>query len=153
MVSARCVRIGVNLMLRLLATASRDPDLIPAIPQDLSQREYFGRTVPGDGWLCWDHQAARVLNFIRACDFFPLSSPWGHPRTCWQGRELSVVKAARTGERTDAAAGTVGRLDGTKVLVACADEWIRVDKVLIDGHAVHASELLQPDGRLFDGNH
>src|SRR5580704_8692380 len=58
--SLKCSREGVALMLRLLDAASEDPTSIPSVQQDLSQREYFGRQVPEDGWLSWSWPARKV---------------------------------------------------------------------------------------------
>ena len=48
-VTLRCVREGLSLMEVLLETAATDPDAIPRIEQDVSQREYFGREIPEGG--------------------------------------------------------------------------------------------------------
>ena len=51
--------------------APQDPSKIPLIPQDLTKREYFCSEVPKNGHLCWDLPAQQILDFVRACDFFP----------------------------------------------------------------------------------
>jgi methionyl-tRNA formyltransferase len=79
--SARCIRSGMPLVLRLMEAASIDPAAIPLTPQDLTKREYFGREIPHDGKLLWSLPARKIVNFVRACDFFPFPSPWGHPQT------------------------------------------------------------------------
>ena len=38
--SAKCIRSGIALVLRLMETASADPASIPLTPQDLTEREY-----------------------------------------------------------------------------------------------------------------
>lgn len=150
-VSARCVTIGVRLMLRLLETISRDPSLVPAHKQDLSQREYFGREVPCHGQLTWAQPAACAIDFVRACDYYPLPSPWGHPRTYSGGGEIGIVKASSTGVATDAPPGTVGDIVGTGVRVACEDEWISIAKVLVHGRYEDAADVLRSEIRLHDG--
>lgn len=149
-VTTRCVTVGLRLMLRLLETASTAPSRIPAHEQDLSQRECFGREAPERGQLTWAQPAARVVDFVRACDYYPLSSPWGHPRTRAGTRELGVVKASRTGVATDVPPGTVGDVTGPSVRVACRDEWISIAKVLVDGRNVDAVDALLSGVRLQD---
>lgn len=151
-VSARCVKVGVRLMLRLLRTLSKDPSSVPAQQQDLSQREFFGREVPCQGRLSWAQPAARAVDFIRACDFYPLASPWGHPRAQVGSRGIGIVKASRTGVATDAPPGTVGDIVGRSVRVACCDEWISVAKVDVDGRFADAAEVLRAERRLQDGD-
>jgi len=150
-VSARSVAIGVRLMLRLLQTAATDPSLVPAKEQDLTQREYFGCQVPCHGLLTWAQPAARAVDFVRACDYYPLPSPWGHPRASSAQGEIGIVKASRAGVATDAPPGTVGDTFGTSVRIACDDEWMSVVKVQVDGHYADAADILHSGMLLGDG--
>jgi methionyl-tRNA formyltransferase len=148
-VSVACVRRGVPLVLRLLAAAAEGgAAAIPAIEQDLSRRRYFGREVPQEGRLDWAQPARRVVDFVRACDFLPFPSPWGHPRTTLGGRELAVVKASATGEPADDVPGTVGEARAAAVLVAAGDEWVLVRRVHADGALVDPASVLRPGDRL-----
>jgi len=150
-VSARCIRSGIPLILRLIETASTDPAAIPLTPQDLSNREYFGREIPHDGKLFWTLPAREIVNFVRACDFFPFHSPWGRPQTILESmsgeKEIGVVKARLTGERCDISPGTVGEVVGSGVKVACGDEWIVVNKLKVEGRYVDSAEVLKPGSR------
>jgi methionyl-tRNA formyltransferase len=150
--STRCIRSGIPLILRLIETASTDPAAIPLTPQDLSKREYFGREIPHDGKLFWTLPAREIVNFVRACDFFPFHSPWGHPQTILESmsgeKEIGVVKARLTGERCDSSPGTVGEVVGSGVKVACGDEWIVVNKLKVEGRYVDSAEVLKPGSRL-----
>jgi methionyl-tRNA formyltransferase len=148
--SLKCSREGVALMLRLLDAAAEDPSSIPSVQQDLSQREYFGQQVPEEGWLSWSWTARRVVDFVRACDYFPFRSPWGHPRTRRTVQELSLVRAHRTGLPCDVAPGTVGESSASGVLIACQDEWILVSKLLVSGKHVPAQEVLRRGDRVTD---
>jgi UDP-4-amino-4-deoxy-L-arabinose formyltransferase/UDP-glucuronic acid dehydrogenase (UDP-4-keto-hexauronic acid decarboxylating) len=147
-VMTRCVRAGVELVKRLLGAAAEDPRSIPRLAQDLSQRRYFtGR--PPDCCIRWTRPAREIANLVRACDYFPFPSPWGHPRAALHGTPLDIVKARRTGRRADAAPGTIARAAGVEV--ACGDEWLSVERVLVGGRALPAGEVLQRAARLDDG--
>lgn len=149
--SAKCIRSGIALVLRLMETASIDPAAIPLTPQDLTKREYFGREVPHEGRLFWSLPAREIVNFIRACDFFPFPSPWGHPRATLGGKEIGVVKACLTGERSDKQPGTVGEFIEQGVKIACGDEWIVVKKLKVEGHYLNPADVLKRGGHLGDG--
>jgi methionyl-tRNA formyltransferase len=153
--SAKCIRGGMGLILRLLETVSTDPAAIPFTPQDLTKREYFGREVPYEGRLIWSLPAREIVNFVRACDFFPFPSPWGHPRTILQtmsdAQEIGVVKACLTGERCDGSPGTVGEFVGPGVKVACGDEWIVANKLRVEGRYMNSADVLKPGSRLSNG--
>jgi len=153
--SARCVRSGVGLVLRLMETASTDPAAIPLTPQDLTKREYFGREIPQDGKLLWSQPAREIVNFVRASDYFPFPSPWGHPQTILETKsgeeEIGVVKARLTGERCDRSPGTVGEIVGSEVKVACGDEWIVVNKLKVEERYVNSAEVLKTGSRLSNG--
>jgi methionyl-tRNA formyltransferase len=151
-VSARCVREGVPLIERLLEVAADDPEAIPAEPQDLSKRRYYRRgEVPDDGRIAWSRPARRIVDLVRACDYFPFPSPWGSPTARLGGEVLPVLKASRTGEATDEPAGTVGERADGGVPVAAEDEWVLVERVQADGRPQPAAEVLSPGLRLDDG--
>src|SRR2546427_8833755 len=91
--SVKCVQAGVPWLRRLVEPAAGDPATIPAAPQALARRRYFGRTVPQGGRVVWGRPARDVVNFVRACDYLPFTSPWGHPKGCVDGREVAILKA------------------------------------------------------------
>jgi methionyl-tRNA formyltransferase len=143
--SAKCVRVGLPLLHDLLEDAERDA--VPCIPQPQGVRRYYGREIPHEGRLIWTETAARIVNFVRACDYAPFVSPWGRPRAYLTGREVVVLKAGLTGERSDAPAGTIGRREGTDILVAARDEWIRVTRVQVGSTSYPAGDVLRPGER------
>jgi methionyl-tRNA formyltransferase len=145
--SFKCVREGVALMQRLLELADRGEDL-PLAPQDLAAREYFGREVPEQGQLSWSWPAYKVVNFVRACDYFPFTSPWGHPRTRRGAQEFALVKASRTGQACGVSPGTVGDSTASGVQVACQDEWVLASKLQVSGTYLPAAGFLRPGDRL-----
>ncbi|PYP94163.1 MAG: hypothetical protein DMD38_16305 [Gemmatimonadetes bacterium] len=148
-VSVKCVQAGVPLMVHLVDTAATNPASIPAIVQDRSRRTYYGRDVPQQGRLIWPRPARDVVNFTRACDYLPFRSPWGHPVGHVGGRQVAVAKTTRTGEPCAARPGTVGDVVGRAVRVACADEWVLVHRVVMEGQLVDASCSLRP-GQQFE---
>jgi methionyl-tRNA formyltransferase len=141
--SLKCVREGVALVSRLLEGAEADPPRIPLAPQDPKQREYFGREVPEGGRISWSWPAQKVVNFVRACDYFPFRSPWGSPRTYRGVQEFAIVKAHRTGIPCEALPGTVGQAVDSGVYVSCKDEWIVASKLLLAGKYTPAAEVLR----------
>ena len=148
-VSLRCVREGLPLLERLLADAERDA--VPARPQDLSRRRYFGREAPQEGRVEWSRTAREVVDFVRACDYFRFPSPWGSPLARLDGGEVAILKAAPTGRPTAGEpAGTVGGADDGAVPVAAADEWVAVQRVAVDGSPQDAAAVLRPGMRFLE---
>jgi methionyl-tRNA formyltransferase len=146
--TAKCVRHGVPLVLRLIADAARDPSSIPTLEQDLRKRRYFGREVPNDGNLDWNAPAREVVRFIRAADFGPFSSPWGAPQAQLGGRSVGIVKASLSGEATDKPPGSIGEaLERGGVMAATSDEWIAVRRIQVEGRFVSPSEICSPGDR------
>lgn len=148
--SAKCVRAGVPLMLKLLDLADEDPASIPRLPQDRTRRRYYGREAPENGHLSWLQPAERIVRFVRACDYAPLPSPWGYPRTRFNGESCGILKAARTGRACNAPPGTVGAVEHHVAQVAAADEWVAVSSIHVAGRAVRAAEVLTVGARLED---
>jgi UDP-4-amino-4-deoxy-L-arabinose formyltransferase/UDP-glucuronic acid dehydrogenase (UDP-4-keto-hexauronic acid decarboxylating) len=138
-----CIRAGVSLIQRLLDT---DLARLPLTPQDLTQRAYFGKQVPADGCVRWERPARELYNLVRACDYFPFASPWGSPRATLNGQAVKLIKARSTGHACNAPPGTVRAAADSGVEVACADEWLRCDRIILNGRAVKAAAVLQPAG-------
>jgi UDP-4-amino-4-deoxy-L-arabinose formyltransferase/UDP-glucuronic acid dehydrogenase (UDP-4-keto-hexauronic acid decarboxylating) len=138
-----CIRAGVSLIQRLLDT---DLARLPLTPQDLTRREYFGKQIPADGCVRWERPARELYNLVRACDYFPFASPWGSPRATLNGQAIKLIKARHTGQACNAPPGTVRATADGGVEVACADEWLRCDRIILHGRAVKATAVLQPAG-------
>src|SRR5499426_793420 len=147
-VSAKCIKFGMELIRKLLETAAVNPQAIPAIEQDLSRREYFGKGTPEDGWLAWSRPAREIINFMRAADYSPFPSPWRNPRSRMGDQEVAFIKAVLTGRPCDAAPGTIGRSDEGHVWVAGADDWVGVDRLMVNGQSANAAEVLKTGERL-----
>ncbi len=147
-VSTKCIKFGLGLIKQLLETTANDSQAIPTIEQDFTEREYFGKGTPEDGWLSWSRPAREVFNFVRAADYSPFASPWKTPRSKMGEQEIGFVKVAHTGQSCDAPPGTLDRYDGGKVRVACTDEWIAVSRVMINGQYVSAVDVLKPGEQL-----
>jgi methionyl-tRNA formyltransferase len=139
--SAKCVRAGLPLLHDLLQSAAKGS--IPRRDQPNQVRRYYGGEVPHEGRLLWTEPAASIVNFIRACDYIPFSSPWGHPRAYLAGREICLLKAARTGEACDVPPGMIGRRLGSDVLVSARDEWVRVRRVQAGSSTFPAADVLR----------
>ncbi|HEY3279483.1 MAG TPA: formyltransferase family protein [Gemmatimonadales bacterium] len=149
--SAKCTRAALPLLQQLVAAAAQDPAAIPRAPQPDGPRRYFGREVPENGRIDWSAPARRVVDFVRAADYSPFESPWGHPRTWADSRELAVVRAARTGLPADAAPGVVGQPLGAAMLVASGDEWVAIQRAELNGVLVDGCTALERGLRLTVG--
>lgn len=150
--SAKCVRAGLPLLLHLLDAAACAPATIPRVPQDFGRRRYYGKEVPDDGRLRWCQPARTIDRFVRACDYFPWRSPWGHPRARLDGQPLRILKAFCTARLCMALAGTVGDVAEAVAFVAAADGWLGVSRVELSGRVVDASHVLKRGVRLEDGD-
>jgi methionyl-tRNA formyltransferase len=147
--SLQCVRLGLPLIETLVATALADPAAIPARPQDRAKRRYYKKSeVPFDGKLDWHRSAASLDAFIRAANYHPMVSPWGHPTTCLDGIPLGIVAARRTARACDATPGTLATGDAGAIAVATADEWLLLQQIHQAGRVRPAAECLRAGGRL-----
>jgi methionyl-tRNA formyltransferase len=136
--ATKCIRVGVRLVARLVDTAVSHTDRIPAIPQDLTERSYFGRDTPYEGPLSWSMPAHAFVNFVRACNFHPLRSPWGTATAVVGDRTFGLRDAQLTGSPARAPAGSYRPGKEGSVLVACADEWVRLPQLIDGGRPVSA---------------
>ena len=130
------------LVLRLATVAADDARRIPREEQDLSLRRYFSAGPPADGRIDWAQTADAILRFVRAADYAPFDSPWGHPRAQLAGVSVGVAKAAATGVAATQRPGTVVELNDSGALVAASDELILVQRLWRDGRYLKPKELL-----------
>jgi methionyl-tRNA formyltransferase len=147
----RCVREGIELVRQLLAAASQGAGAIPDIPQDLSRREYVSALPPDGCRIRWSRAARDIHNLVRACDFFPFPSPWGHPRALRSGRPVYITRTHLTGRACDAPPGTIGDRSGGSVEIATGDDWLTIEKVILDDPPSAAAGALADVARLDDG--
>jgi methionyl-tRNA formyltransferase len=141
-VSGKCVRHGVPLTLRLAELAAEDARLIPREEQDLARRRYLPAGPPAAGRVDWSQPAAAILRFVRAADYSPFDSPWGHPLVRLAGMEVGIAKAEGTGIGAAHPPGTVAEVSDAGASVATADEVILIKRLWLDGRYFKPKELL-----------
>lgn len=139
---SRCIRSGMPLVKSLLDDLYQDPTSVPRIEQDPSKRQYFYRKAPGNGWMNWNRPAQNIVDHIRAADFSPFPSPWGHPRSLNDGIPVGLVRATITSEPAAATPGTVGGKSTKGRLVAASDLWVDVQLVESEGQIRQARDVL-----------
>jgi methionyl-tRNA formyltransferase len=146
--SAACVRAGLPLIAALLRVAACNSHHIPAIAQDLTRRRYFGREGPHPRGMPWDLSARQLDAFVRACNYGPFPSPWGRPISLLGDCRIEILKTSLTGERCSPVPGTVDTdSDGTP-RIATADEWLRIERIAVDGRSSPPADVLR-EGVIF----
>lgn len=141
----KCWKEGLSLIERFLRELSTSPGSISTKPQDLCQREYFHAGIPQNGRIEWDARAHAIHNFVRACDFFPYASPWGAPTTTFRGNEVGILRTSLTRQQCLEKPGIVAAC-ASKVLVACVDEWLGIDTVMLQGEPIDAADWFFANG-------
>ncbi len=140
-VSAQCVRRGVPLVLKLVETAARDASSIPRAEQDLSRRRYFRSEPPQGGELDWSRPAAEIIRYVRAADYAPFPSPWGHPQTTLLDHRVGIVKATRIDLPASESPGNVHDVTDAGATVTTGDGLILVERLWLDGRYVKPIDL------------
>jgi methionyl-tRNA formyltransferase len=82
------------------------------------------------------------LRFVRAADYAPFDSPWGHPRAELAGVSVGIAKAVATGVTAAQPPGTVVELNTSGAVVATGDALILVQRLWLDGGYHKPKELL-----------
>ena len=148
-VSARCIREGVPLMMKVLESAAIDPESIPRIKQDLEQRTYFGRDIPFDGRIDWNRSAEVVHNFIRAASYHPLPSPWGIPTTRAGDEAIGVIRSkVDSCSRAQQMPGEVLECEDGVATIACKEGRLLVRAIHHRGKVVPPDKVLSRGMRL-----
>ena len=139
-VARRCVTDGIPLVQRLLEQARSDPGGVPAIPQSEEGRQVFYRSqVPNGGRIDWTASAEAVSRLVRACDYYPLPSPWGSAWTLLGDVRHEVRKVRTDTAESDALPGTIFNVDETGAWVAAGSGSVVVEKTLTGGKSTDAA--------------
>jgi methionyl-tRNA formyltransferase len=141
-VAGRCVRVGVPLLVRVVDQAVVEPAGIPRLAQELSLRRYFGAGAPNGGRIDWTASASEVVRFVRAADYAPFASSWGHPRAELFGRDVGIAKASTTATVAGGAPGAVVEVDDRGALVAARDELVLVERLWLDGRYQQVADVV-----------
>ncbi len=136
--SRQCTKDGIELVRHLLAT---EPEHIPRKPQDLSRRQYYKLELPFSGMIPWD-RALLVERFVRACNFYPLPSPWGIPSVEHDGQSIGLMKVVVTDEPCQEEPGKL-QFRGQRCFVSTGDFWVELTSLL------HRKKLLTPQSAFF----
>jgi len=149
--SGKCVRLGLRLIDRLLVDLSTDPAALILTPTALEELEYYGRDIPHEGMMSWEWSGQEIVRFVRACDYYPFPSPWGHPCVDLHGQPLGVVKAKLLDSSPNGALGTVVASQNGAVSVVCSDGHIEVTHVYYGDRYSLAADVIDVGTVLADG--
>jgi methionyl-tRNA formyltransferase len=116
----RCLTEGAELFTRVVTQVISGETLID-VPQDLSRRRLYRHREALDGRIDWNEAADRIVDFIRAGNYEPLTSPTYVARLDpVAGFDIEVLRASKEGlTRRDP--GTVVDVSASGPLIACDD--------------------------------
>lgn len=150
-VTRKCIRYSLSLIMELVKLAVRDCSSIPSIKQELKPRHVHGKEIPQDGCIDWRLPAQQIVNFVRACDYYPFESPWENPLCIYGDQQVSVCKAKLTRKRCTEDPGTIRVLADKGVEVATMDKWVRIELVKYAGKYLSSHEVFTQGSRLYNG--
>lgn len=140
-----CVRTGARIFAVVLrGILAGEP--LQRKPQDLSKRRLYRHAEALDSRIDWTMPAQRIVNFIRAANYYPFSSPTYTPQIDDFGApHVQVVKAVVV-DFTGAPGGLVD-MGPAGPVIGCGDEGaVVLEKAMRDGRQVD----LQAWRRLFE---
>ena len=139
--NAQCYEAGLvsfSDLLDLLQTENCEP-----LPQDLSQRTYYGLTKRpfAGGIIDWRLSAKGILRLIRALDFGTYPNPLVLPKLYLRETFLLVREANLADGSTAAQVGEIQALSEGAITVRCADGAITLRKLSLSSGTQVTSEL------------
>ncbi|OGH61938.1 MAG: hypothetical protein A3G34_14365 [Candidatus Lindowbacteria bacterium RIFCSPLOWO2_12_FULL_62_27] len=144
---AHAWRVGTELLCDLLPSliAGQRPS---AYAQDKSKFRYFPGKPPHGGRIDVSWPADRILNFVRALQYYPLQSPSGPPRLVVNGEPFAVLQAER-GESSSGHSppGKITEVSERGVQIAVSGhESVWIIRLLREGSPVAAGPFFQRHG-------
>lgn len=117
---SRCLAAGVELFPRIVAQIVRGEPLAD-IPQDLTRRKLYRHRDALDGRIDWNASAQAVVDFIRAGNYEPLTSPTYVARLDKVADADVEVLRARVEPASPGEPGAIVALSDEGPLIACGD--------------------------------
>jgi methionyl-tRNA formyltransferase len=135
----RLQAVGHDLFRRQLGWMARfDPPRRQ--PQDPARASYHPKRQPFDGVIDWGRDAAWVERFVRAFTF----PPYPAARSRLGDRILELLAPVQVGGSLPAAApGELALADEGRIVVACGEGSLLLDRVRIDGETAPAAAVLR----------
>jgi len=119
-VFGRCLAAGAELFPRIIAQIVRGETLAD-VPQDLARRRLYRHRDALDGRIDWNDSARRIVDFIRAGNYEPFTSPTYVARLDPVAAfDIEVLRATRE-PGSDAHPGAVIDISAAGPLIACGD--------------------------------
>jgi methionyl-tRNA formyltransferase len=147
----RCLTAGAELFPRIIAQILRG-DALTDIPQDLSKRRLYRHHDALDARIDWSDSAQKVIDFIRAGNYEPFTSPTYTARLdAVDGFAIEVLRATReAASRRDP--GTIIEIADEGPLVVCGDgAAIRITKARQGRKPMTVEQWRDYAGRLHGG--
>jgi methionyl-tRNA formyltransferase len=137
----RSFRLGTELMLQVVETLAAGGPL-PRRKQDLTLRHLYRHKDALDGRIDWRWSPRQVVDFIRAGNYAPLSSPTYTAHLAHADGSILVLRA----EPIDAKGkpGEVLSAESEGLTVACGGGAVRLTQLKRDGKACTAPGLYDP---------
>ncbi|MCH8567109.1 MAG: hypothetical protein LAT67_02540 [Balneolales bacterium] len=148
-VSLKCIKYGLPLLESFFGKLSAG-ERITGKKQDVSKRIlYRANQIPNNGRIEWGESAFRIDAFLRACNFAPFLSPWGHPKTMVKGESMAILSLSITGLACSEKPGMVGAAVDGAINIATADYWVTIRSCLADGIKTEACRKLSTGDLLY----
>ena len=111
---AKLAPIGADLLMEVLDSVSNQT--VIELPQNERDASYAPRFEKNDGRIDWRKPAARVKDFIRALQPFPIAFTF-HNRARLAIWKAEAIRGGRSGQRP----GTISAVEKDRVRVACGE--------------------------------
>lgn len=136
----RCTAASVELLAQFAARIARG-ETLAAQPQDLSRRHVYRHRDALDGAIDWGMSARAVVDFIRAGNYEPLTSPTYVARLSSASGTVAEVLRARIEVCSALRTGTLEGLSDEGPLIACGDgRAVRLTRARSNGRVLGPAE-------------
>ena len=116
--NTKCFEAGLNSFEDLIQAL--ETDAVDPVPQDLSQRTYYGRNQPPpcDGVVPWRWTADRIDALVRGLDFGGYRNPLGTPKCLIDDEAYQIEQLDVLPQSSERAPGTVAEADEEQIVIA-----------------------------------
>ena len=120
------IKEGIPLVEEIIDRIANGEE-VPRIAQDQGRRKYFLDREARNGTIPWEADQLTVLNFFRAADYAPFTSPTYVPTTWLGGHEVTMAKAKPA--EGEAAPGEIIAIEEKGVVIGTGTQAVKVRKV------------------------
>ena len=134
------VKIGLNLLDKLIKQVHKNSIKIPSKKQYSKKRNYHSNQIPNKGFINWNLTSNKIFNYVRAFDYKPYNSFWLEPKIRYKNKIFNVIKVKISNLKSESTPGYISIKKNKLLKISSLDNWIIILKIKLNNSFIDPFE-------------